>query len=67
MLIFLVILGLGAALAYAAHSVAANLEAVGTGVCALVVAVIVSSAVKVADQWDRAVILRLGRFQRAST
>jgi hypothetical protein len=62
MLIFLVILGLGAALAYAAHSVAANLEAVGIGVCALVVALVVSSAVQVADQWDRAVILRLGKF-----
>jgi len=62
MLIFLVILGLGAALAYAVHSVAANWEAVGIGVCALVVAVVVSSAVQVADQWDRAVILRLGKF-----
>jgi len=62
MLIFLVIGGLGAALAYAAYSVAANLEAVGIGVCALVVAVVVSSAVQVADQWDRAVILRLGKF-----
>jgi regulator of protease activity HflC (stomatin/prohibitin superfamily) len=62
MLIFLVILGLGAVLAYAAHSVVANLEAVGIGVCALVVAVVVSSAIRVADQWDRAVILRLGKF-----
>jgi regulator of protease activity HflC (stomatin/prohibitin superfamily) len=62
MLIFLVISALGVALAYAAHRVGANLEAVGIGVCALVVAVVVPSAVQVADQWDRAVILRLGKF-----
>ena len=32
------------------------------GVAALVVAMIASSAIRVADQWDRAVILRLGKF-----
>ena len=61
-LIFIVILGLGAALAYGAHTVAANLEAVGIGVGAFVVALVVSSAIQIADQWDRAVILRLGKF-----
>ena len=32
------------------------------GACTVVIAVIVSSAIQVADQWDRAVILRLGHF-----
>jgi regulator of protease activity HflC (stomatin/prohibitin superfamily) len=61
-LIFFVILGLGGTWAYARHGVAANLEVVGIGVGAFVMALVVSSAIQVADQWDRAVILRLGQF-----
>src|ERR1035437_1936052 len=61
-LIFIVIAGLGAALAYARYSVGAISEAVGIGVGAFVLALAVSYAIQVADQWDRAVILRLGHF-----
>jgi len=61
-LIFVVILGIGIALAYARYSVSANLGSVWIGVGALVVAIVVSSAIKVADQWERVVILRLGNF-----
>jgi cellobiose-specific phosphotransferase system component IIC len=60
---FLVILGIGAALAYARYRVGANLEAGGIGVGAFVLAMVVASAIQVADQWDRAVILRLGKFR----
>ena len=59
----LVILGIGAALAYARYRVGANLEAGGIGVGAFVLALVVASAIQVADQWDRAVILRLGKFR----
>ena len=62
LLIFVVILGIGAALAYARFRVAGNFEAGVIGVCAFVLAIVVSSAIQVADQWDRAVILRLGHF-----
>src|SRR5271169_112989 len=61
-LTFVVILGLSAALAYARYRVGANSEAVGIGAIAFVLALFVSSAIQVADQWDRAVILRLGHF-----
>jgi regulator of protease activity HflC (stomatin/prohibitin superfamily) len=61
-LIFIVIAGVGAALAYAMHMVGADLGAVGTGIGALILALVVSAAIRVADQWDRAVILRLGKF-----
>jgi regulator of protease activity HflC (stomatin/prohibitin superfamily) len=61
-LIFFVILGVGAALAYARYRVAGNFEAAVIGVCAFVLAIVVSSAIQVANQWDRAVILRLGHF-----
>ena len=61
-LIFVIVLGVGAALAYTMHSAGADLEAVWIGVGAFVIALIVSSAIQVADQWQRAVILRLGHF-----
>jgi regulator of protease activity HflC (stomatin/prohibitin superfamily) len=61
-LVFFVILGVGAALGYARYRVGANLEAVGIGVSAFVLALVISSAIQVADQWDKAVILRLGHF-----
>ena len=61
-LIFVVIAGVGAALAYARYKAAANLEAAGIGVGAFVLALAVSYAIRVADQWDRAVILRLAHF-----
>ena len=61
-LVFVATVGVGAALALAVHIVGADLEAVGIGVGALILALVVSSAIRVADQWDRAVILRLGKF-----
>jgi regulator of protease activity HflC (stomatin/prohibitin superfamily) len=62
MAIFIVILGLGAALAYVINGIAGNAVAIGVGVAALLLAMLASSAIRVANQWDRAVILRLGQF-----
>jgi hypothetical protein len=62
-LVFFVILGIGAALAYARYRVADNVEAVAIGVSAFILALVLASAIQVADQWDRAVILRLGQFR----
>ena len=62
-LVFFVVLGIGGALAYSKYRVAANAEAIGIGVGAFVLALIIASAIQVADQWDRAVVLRLGHFQ----
>jgi len=61
-LIFIVILGIGAGFAYARFRIGSNAEAGGIGVVAFVIALVVSSAIQVADQWDKAVILRLGHF-----
>jgi regulator of protease activity HflC (stomatin/prohibitin superfamily) len=61
-LVFFVILGIGAAPAYARFRVADNAGAIAIGVSAFILAVVVASAIQVADQWDRAVILRLGHF-----
>jgi regulator of protease activity HflC (stomatin/prohibitin superfamily) len=61
-LIFIVIMGIGTALAYARFKVGDNMGAGGIGGGFFVVALILSAAIQVADQWDRAVILRLGHF-----
>jgi regulator of protease activity HflC (stomatin/prohibitin superfamily) len=61
-LLSLVILGVGAALAYVRHRAGENLEALWIVAAAFIIALAVSSAIQVADQWDRAVILRLGHF-----
>jgi regulator of protease activity HflC (stomatin/prohibitin superfamily) len=61
-LIFIVIFGIGGALAYLRFKTGDNMGAAGIGVVAFAIALIVSAAVQVADQWDRAVILRLGHF-----
>jgi regulator of protease activity HflC (stomatin/prohibitin superfamily) len=60
-LVFFIILGVGGFFALVAFAVSG---VVGTalGVATFAFATLVSSAIKVADQWDRAVVLRLGRF-----
>src|SRR5258708_15627536 len=62
-IIFIVILGLGLTWARAAYeesnSAASTIISAGSFVAAL----LISMAIKIADPWDRAVILRLGRFQ----
>ena len=63
-LIFIVIFGIGVVLAYMMYRTSANLEnAWIIGGIAFVIALFVSLAIKVADQWDKAVILRLGKFR----
>jgi regulator of protease activity HflC (stomatin/prohibitin superfamily) len=61
-LVFVIIAGLGGVLAFIVNGIAGNVAAIGIGVFAFVVAMIASSAIRVADQWDRAIILRLGQF-----
>jgi hypothetical protein len=61
-LVFFVILGIGGGLAFAAYSPAAHTASLCIGIGAFVVALIASLAIRVADQWDKAVILRLGKF-----
>jgi regulator of protease activity HflC (stomatin/prohibitin superfamily) len=65
-LIFFVIIGIGAILAYAAYKpTASNLPtaSICIGGIAFVIAVVAARAIRVADQWDKAVVLRLGKFR----
>jgi regulator of protease activity HflC (stomatin/prohibitin superfamily) len=62
-LIFVVICGIGAALAYARYRVSADFEGLWILGGAVVLAFVASSAIQVADQWSKAVVLRLGKFR----
>ena len=62
-LVFVVLLGLGVILAFAVYKVTGNTESAWIGIIGFGVAFVVSLAIKVADQWERVVVLRLGRFR----
>ena len=62
-LIFFVILAIGLTVAYLTFAFPDYRESASIAVGSAVVAFIVSYSIKVADQWDRAVVLRLGRFR----
>jgi regulator of protease activity HflC (stomatin/prohibitin superfamily) len=62
-LIFVLILGTGAALAYAKYRISRDIESSWILGTAFVLAIVVSSAIQVADQWSKAVVLRLGKFR----
>jgi len=61
--LFIVILGVGGGLGLAVSRGAINTESVLVALLAFVIALIVSLATKVAAQWERVVILRLGKFR----
>jgi regulator of protease activity HflC (stomatin/prohibitin superfamily) len=62
-LIFFIIVAIGLAIAYSGNHSLAGAGTMVIGVITLLVAIIISSAIKIADQWEKAVVLRLGRFQ----
>ena len=62
-LIFVVVLGIGAALAYATHMASTDVAAIAIFAVSFVLACVISSAIQVADQWGKAVVLRLGKFR----
>lgn len=61
-LIFILILGIGAVVAYVRLRAGAESEAIAIAAGAFIFAFVISSAIQVADQWDKVVILRLGHF-----
>ncbi|MGD0963887.1 MAG: slipin family protein [Candidatus Acidiferrales bacterium] len=62
-LIFVLILGTGVALGYAKYRISRDSEGLWILGVAFVFALAVSSAIQVADQWSKAVVLRLGKFR----
>jgi regulator of protease activity HflC (stomatin/prohibitin superfamily) len=60
-LIFIVIIGIAGGSLFAMNR--ANMENIWLGVIIIFIAGVVSLAIRVADQWERVVILRLGKFR----
>jgi regulator of protease activity HflC (stomatin/prohibitin superfamily) len=62
-LVFIVVLAAGIGICYAIHgALPGQLIYLGMG-AAFIIALIAANAVQVANQWDKAVVLRMGRFQ----
>ena len=61
--IFIIILVIGIGLAFAVYGTTANTESAWIGIIGFLIALVVSLSIKVADQWERVVILRLGKFR----
>jgi len=61
-LAFVVIVAIGVALNYSVNGFGANFANNWFIIVVVIFAYLVSIAIKVANQWDRAVVLRLGRF-----
>jgi regulator of protease activity HflC (stomatin/prohibitin superfamily) len=61
--IFVIIFGIGLAIAYAVHDSAASAASIIISAGAFILAAFVSSSINIANPWDKAVVLRLGKFQ----
>jgi len=61
--VFVVIVAIGMALSLTMYSLSASWTSNWLVIAAVKVDLVVAFAIKVADQWDRAVVLRLGRFR----
>ena len=62
LLIFMVLFAGGASVAYAGYVQWGALPSTAIGVAAFILAIFISNSIQVADQWDRAIVLRLGHF-----
>jgi regulator of protease activity HflC (stomatin/prohibitin superfamily) len=60
---FVVIFGIGLGCAYSVYDPVAMTASIVIGAGAFLLALLVSSAINIANPWDKAVVLRLGKFQ----
>lgn len=61
--LFFIIILVGAILSFLLYPVSRHYEWLGVLVLSIFIAILVNSAIHVAAQWERAVVLRLGKFQ----
>ncbi len=61
-LIFTVICAVGLSIAYSSFATSDYQASLGIAVGTVVIATVLANAVKIADQWERTIVLRLGRF-----
>ena len=63
-LVFIILFGLGLLIAYSSANAADWATSITIAVVSFIVASIVANSVKIANQWERVVVLRLGRFHK---
>jgi regulator of protease activity HflC (stomatin/prohibitin superfamily) len=61
--IFIVIFGIGLAISYSMHGDSTSAGSIVVAAIFFILAGFISSSIKIADPWDKAVVLRLGKFQ----
>jgi regulator of protease activity HflC (stomatin/prohibitin superfamily) len=62
-LVFIIIFGLGGGYAYQLYRGSAETNGILFGAGALIIALLVAVSIQVADQWERVVVLRLGKIR----
>jgi regulator of protease activity HflC (stomatin/prohibitin superfamily) len=62
-LIFVIVFGIGLAFSYSSYMLGEPHDAIWIAIGAGIIAYIISYSIKVANQWERVVVLRLGRFR----
>jgi regulator of protease activity HflC (stomatin/prohibitin superfamily) len=62
-LLFIVIIVAGGFVAFGLHAAGQDMAAFAVFGLALLLAALISSAIRIADQWSKAVVLRLGKFR----
>ena len=60
--IFFIFLAVGLAIDYSIHGIMTSVASTIIAVVALIIASFISSSIKIANPWDKAVVLRLGKF-----
>ena len=61
--IFFIIFGSGLAIAYSMNGVTTSAGGIVISASSFIIAIFISSSIKIAAPWDKAVVLRLGKFQ----
>jgi len=61
--LFVIIFGAGLTVSYTMHGITTSTGSIIISAVAFIVAAFVSSSVNIANPWDKAVVLRLGKFQ----
>jgi regulator of protease activity HflC (stomatin/prohibitin superfamily) len=62
-LIFFAILGVGAALDMVMYGASGNPPSISVMLVTFIIAIVVSYSIKIANQWEKVVVLRLGKFR----
>jgi len=62
-LVFFIILGIGLVIIFTRKEIRSDFESIWMVIISFLVALLISSSIKIADQWEKAVVLRLGRFR----